>query len=135
MRAYTSCIRGHCFILLFILYIRSHSVIPLWIGLSFTTRLTQAFAFGLLPNGTYKVLIRYEAGPNILPAAAQATLGTLCLAGFVLFDFVYLAVVVTYVIQCELVRRVVDARSNDIQDRRQNRIALTLEEAIQVRML
>ena len=95
----------------------------------------QALAFGLLPNGKYEVLIRYEAGPNILPAAAQITLGTLCLVGFVLFDLVYLAVVVTYVIQCELVRRAVDARSNDIQNRRQNRIALTLEEAIQVRVL
>ena len=95
----------------------------------------QALAFGLLPNGTHEVLILYKAGPNILPAAAQITFGTLCLAGFVLFDFVYLAVVATYVIQCELVRRVVDARSNDIQDRRQNRIALTLEEAIQVRVL
>ena len=112
-----------------------YAVIPLWIGLSLIARLMQALAFGLLPNGTYEVLILYKAGPNILPAAAQIALGNLCLAGFVLFDFVYLAVVVTYVIQCELVRRVVDTRSNDIQDRRQNRIALTLEEAIQVRML
>ena len=66
----------------------------------------QALAFGLLPNGTHEVLILYKAGPNILPAAAQITFGTLCLAGFVLVDFVYLAVVATYVIQCELVRRV-----------------------------
>jgi len=112
-----------------------YTVIPLWILLSFTARLMQALAFGLLPNETYDVVILYKAGPNILPAAAQITLGIFCLAGFALFDFVYLAVVVAYVMQCELLRRAVDARSNDIQDRRQNRIALTLEEAIQVRML
>ena len=112
-----------------------YAVIPLWIVLSFTARLMQALAFGLLPNETYDVVILYKAGPHILPAAAQITLGTFCLVGFVLFDFVYLAVVMTYVIQCELVRRAVAARSNDIHDRRQNRIALTLEEAIQVSML
>lgn len=109
------------------------SVIPLWIVLSFTARLMQAFAFGLFPNGPYNLRIHW--GGTILATAAQVTLGSFCLAGFVLFDLVYLAVVVTYVVQCELVRKVVDARSKDILDRRDNRIALTLEEAIHVSML
>ena len=94
----------------------------------------QAFAFGLFPNNNYELHIYYDGSDTTLPKAAQKTLGSLCLVGFILFDATYLAVVVAYVIQCELVRRVVDARSNDIQDRRQReRIALSLEEAIQVR--
>ena len=99
--------------------------------MSFTARLMQAIAFGLFPSEEYVLLIQF--GPStILPAGAQVTLAAFCLVGFVLFDLVYLAVVVVYVTQCELVRTVVDARSNDILLRRQNRIALSLEEAIQV---
>lgn len=93
----------------------------------------QALAFGLFPNGKYELHIRY--GPDYtLPTPAQITFGILCLVGFILFDAVYLAVVVAYAIQCELVRRAVVARSKDILDRRQERIALSLEEAIQVSM-
>ena len=101
--------------------------------MSLAARLLHAYAFGLFPNRQFRLYIRW--GDTTLPETVQIILGSFCLAGFILFDLVYLGVVVIYVIQCELVRKVVDARSKDIIQRRNQRIAFSLEEAVQVSML
>ena len=67
-----------------------------------------------------------------MPTLTQVVLGSFCLVGFVLFDFVYLAVVVAYDSQCQLVRKVVDARSNNIRKQQMGQIGLSPQEVIQV---
>lgn len=106
------------------------SIIPIWVLMSLAARLMQAYAFGLFPNRQLHLLIRW--GDATLPTTVQIILGSFCLAGFISFDLVYLAVVVSYVSQCELAHRVVHARSKDILDRRTGGIALNVEEAVQV---
>ena len=98
--------------------------------MSFAVRLMEAWAFGILPNKWYNLTIHWE--DYNVPKKAQVVLGSLCLVGFMLFDLIYTAVVVAYVSQCELVRKVVDDRSKNIQHQRQGQIGLSPQETIQV---
>ena len=93
----------------------------------------QARAFGLFPHGLYNLHIRW--GDTTLPTAAQLTLGCFCLAGFVLFDLVYFAVVVAYISQCEIVYKVVETCSKNILHQQNSRIGLSPQETIQVCIL
>ena len=98
--------------------------------MSFAVRLMEAWAFGILPNKWYNLTIHWEN--YTVPEEAQVVLGSLCLVGFMLFDLIYTAVVVAYVSQCELVRKVVDDRSKNIQHQQQGQIGLSPQETIQV---
>lgn len=98
--------------------------------MSFTVSLMEAKAFGILSSPWYNLDIRW--GNFSLPKYTQDILASFCLVGFMLFDLVYTAVVVAYVSQCELVRKVVDDRSKNIQHQRQGQIGLSPQETIQV---
>ena len=98
--------------------------------MSFAVRLMEAWAFGIIPNQWYNLDIHW--GNYTVPKVTQNVLGSLCLIGFMLFDLIYTAVVVAYVSQCELVRKVVDDRSKNIQHQRRGQIGLSPQETIQV---
>ena len=98
--------------------------------MSFAASLMQAYAFGIFPKEPYHLHIIWKN--FTLPTPTQKALGSLCLVGFVLLDLVYLAVVVAYVSQCHLVRKVVDARSNNIRNQQMGQIGLSPQEVIQV---
>ena len=98
--------------------------------MSFAVHLMEAWAFGIIPNERYNLSIRWD--DYIVRKDAQVALGSLCLIGFMLFDLIYTAVVVAYVSQCELVRKVVDDRSKNIQHQRRGQIGLSPQETIQV---
>lgn len=98
--------------------------------MSFAARLMEAWAFGIIPNEKYNLSIHWKN--DTVPNDVQKVLGSLCLVGFMLFDLIYTAVVVAYVSQCELVRKVVDDRSKNIQHQRRGQIGLSPQETIQV---
>lgn len=70
-----------------------------WIVLSFSARLIQAFALGLFP-GEY-ILVVLWGGVAPISSPVSIVLGVLCLMGFVLFDMVYLAAIINYAVQSE----------------------------------
>lgn len=106
-----------------------------WIIMSFIARIMQAIAFGLFPNGPYILHIRWTMSGTTLSMPAQIVLGSLCLAGFIFYDIIYLAVIIVYIFECEFARKVVNTHSEVIQEGKQVdkiKIPLSPLEVIQV---
>ena len=100
-----------------------------WIILSFFARLMQAFGIGLFPTSQTRLQITWTSatGSTTIPESAQIGVGVVCLVGFVIFDLIYLAAIVNYMIQSEFNVKFLSALTDMVKDKTYDNLDLAIK--------